>query len=135
VAKYVPDVNTKRWVIIAPGRSTRSNNVEQVKRVCPFCVGNEAMTPPEVYRIGSGEKDKPGWQIRVFPNLFPITDIHEVIVHSPDHEKNIEDFSSEQVENIIKTYINRFNVLKNKGKVFIFQNYSINRLPQTKAKF
>ena len=92
---------------------------------CPFCEGNEADTPPEVYRVGGGEANKPGWQIRVVPNLFPITDIHEVIVHSPDHEKNIEDFSQAQVENIIKTYINRFNFLKDKGKVFIFHNCSL----------
>jgi UDPglucose--hexose-1-phosphate uridylyltransferase len=92
---------------------------------CPFCLGNEEDTPPETYRVGEGEANKTGWQIRVFANLFPITEIHEVVVHSPDHEKNIEDFSLVQVENILKTYINRFNFLKDKGKVFIFHNYAL----------
>ncbi|MFA6016825.1 MAG: hypothetical protein WC744_01930 [Patescibacteria group bacterium] len=92
---------------------------------CPFCLGNEEDTPPEIYRIGDGEVNKPGWQVRVFANLFPITEIHEVVVHSPDHEKNVEDFSLVQVENILKTYINRFNFLKSKGKVFIFHNYAL----------
>src|SRR3989344_2902490 len=124
MTNYIADSSKTRWMASNPKRLVRTGMGGKPFR-CPFDEGNEADTPPEVYRIGGGEKDKPGWQIRVFPNLFPITDIHEVIVHSPDHEKNIEDFSSEQVENIIKTYINRFNVLKNKGKVFIFQNYSL----------
>ncbi len=92
---------------------------------CPFCNGNEADTPPEVYRVGPGDADKPGWEIRVVPNLFPITDVHEVVVHSPDHEKNIEDFSLSHVENIVKTYVSRFNFLKSQGKVFIFSNQSL----------
>ncbi len=92
---------------------------------CPFCPGNEADTPPEVFRIGDGEANKPGWKVRVVPNLFPITDYHEVIIHSPDHDKNIEDLTEENVVNIIKTYINRFNFLKDKGKVHIFSNQSL----------
>jgi len=43
-----------------------------------------------------------------------------VVVHSPDHEKNIEDFSPGQVENIIKTYINRFNFLRQKARFLFF---------------
>jgi len=92
---------------------------------CPFCPGNEEDTPPEIYWVGNGEANKPGWKIRVVPNMFPITETHEVVIHSPDHEKNVENFLPEHVEDIIKTYINRFNFLKDKGKVFIFHNYSL----------
>ena len=92
---------------------------------CPFCPGNEADTPPEVYRTGEGEANKPGWKVRVVPNLFPITDLHEVIIHSPDHNKDIEDLSEGEVEEILKVYVNRFNFLKEKGKVFIFSNQSL----------
>ncbi|KKQ24998.1 MAG: Galactose-1-phosphate uridylyltransferase [Candidatus Roizmanbacteria bacterium GW2011_GWC2_37_13] len=121
---YISDVTKNRWMVSNPKRLVRTGMDGKPFR-CPFCEGNEGDTPPEVYRIGGGEVDKPGWQVRVVPNLYPITDIHEVIIHSPDHEKNIEDFSLEQLENIIKTYIDRFNVLKEKGKVFIFHNYSL----------
>ena len=107
-----------------PARNTRTGMDGKVFR-CPFCAGSEGDTPPEVYRVGEGEKDKTGWSIRVFANLFPITEPHEVIVHSPDHSKNIEDFPIEQVEDLIKTYINRYNALKEKGKVFIFHNYGL----------
>jgi len=121
---YISDISKTHWMVSNPKRLVRTGMDGKPFR-CPFCQGNEADTPPEVYRVGGGEANKPGWQIRVVPNLFPITDIHEVIIHSPDHEKNIEDFSQAQVENIIKTYINRFNFLKEKGKVFIFHNYSL----------
>ena len=121
---YISDPSKTRWMASNPKRLVRTGMDGKPFR-CPFDEGNEADTPPEVYRVGGGEKEKPGWQIRVVPNLFPITDIHEVIVHSPDHEKNIEDFTLEQVENIIKTYINRFKALNAKGKVYIFQNYSL----------
>ena len=30
---------------------------------------------------------EPGWRVRVFPNLYPITDAHEVVVLSPDHDR------------------------------------------------
>ncbi len=124
MADYISDSTKTHWMVSNPKRLTRTGMDGRPFR-CPFCEGNEADTPPEVYRVGTGEKDKQGWSIRVVPNLFPITDIHEVVIHSPDHEKDVEDFSLSQVENIIKTYINRFNFLQDKGKVFIFSNHNL----------
>ena len=124
MSNYISDSSNLHWMVSNPARTTRTGMDGKSFR-CPFCADNESDTPPETYRAGEGEPNKPGWQVRVFANLFPITDIHEVVVHSPDHEKNIENFSLEQVENIIKTYINRFNFFKEKGKVFIFHNYSL----------
>jgi UDPglucose--hexose-1-phosphate uridylyltransferase len=57
--------------------------------------------------------------------MFPITENHEVIIHSPDHDKNVEELNLGQIENIIKVYINRYNFLKGKGKIFIFSNQSL----------
>ncbi len=124
MANYISDSSITRYMVSNPKRLVRTGMDGKPFR-CPFCLGNEADTPPEIYRVGEGEKDKQGWEIRVVPNLYPITDIHEVVIHSPDHEKNIEDFTQKQVENILKTYINRFNFLKEKGKVYIFHNYSL----------
>jgi UDPglucose--hexose-1-phosphate uridylyltransferase len=124
MSNYISDITKTRWMVSNPKRLVRTGMDGQPFR-CPFCPGNESDTPPESYRVGEGEADKSGWQIRVVPNMFPITDIHEVIIHSPSHDKNIENFSQEQVENIIKTYIKRADSLKEKGKVFIFHNYSL----------
>lgn len=107
---YLQSSDNKRGVIYNPKRTKRReyNN----KKLCPFCPGNEQLTPPAVQ----------DWPVRVFSNLFPILPHHEVIVHAPDHKKDIPDFSLEQVTYIIKTYIVRFRNLKNFGKVIIFNN-------------
>ncbi len=124
MANYISDFSKTHWMVSNPARITRTGMDGKSFR-CPFCPGNETDTPPEVYRVGDGEANKPGWKIRVVPNMFPITETHEVIIHSPDHDKNVEDLSLEQIKNIIKTYINRFNFLKDKGKIFIFSNQSL----------
>jgi UDPglucose--hexose-1-phosphate uridylyltransferase len=121
---YITDITKTHWMVSNPARTTRTGMDGKPFR-CPFCPGNEADTPPEIYRVGEGEANKPGWEIRVVPNMFPITETHEVIIHSPDHNKNVEELSLDQIENIIKAYINRFNFLKDKGKVFIFSNQSL----------
>jgi UDPglucose--hexose-1-phosphate uridylyltransferase len=125
MAKYVPDIKTQRWVIIAPGRKSRpdQSTPKPTVKACPFCAGNESMTPPEVYRIGPGEKDKPGWQVRVVPNLFPITDIHEVIIHSIDDERDVEDLPLDQVTRILTAYRERYRAHEDDGQVLIFCNH------------
>ncbi len=125
MAKYVPDIKTQRWVVIAPSRTTRPMDAKETTPTpvgCPFCQGNEAATPPEVYRIGPGEKDKPGWQVRVVPNLFPITDTHEVFIHSPNHTDNVDKLPLEQVGRILSSYRDRFRARQNDGQVIIFCN-------------
>jgi len=124
MSKYISDSSKSHWLVSNPARTTRTGMDGKPFR-CPFCPGNEADTPPEVCRVGDGEADKSGWKIRVVPNMFPITETHEVIIHSPDHNKNVEELTLDQIEDIIKTYINRFNFLKDKGKVFIFSNQSL----------
>lgn len=125
MARYVPDINTKRWIVIAPKRLGRPSQFEGEKKTtgCPFCESNESMTPPETFRVGSGAANEPGWEVRVVPNLYPITDIHEVIVHSPSHEKDFEDLTDEQNFNIFLAMRQRFNFYKKQGQVLIFTNH------------
>ncbi len=126
MAKYVPDVKTQRWVIISAMRTRRPTNLEGKPAPtfkCPFCYGAEKSTPPEVYRIGEGEKDAPGWQVRVVPNKYPITDIHEVIIHSPEDTKDIEHLPSDQVVRIMTAYRDRFRAHDDEGHVIIFCNH------------
>ncbi len=134
MARFVPDVNTKRWLIIAPKRAGRPFEVKektapslltkkngyQISQSCPFCLGNEHLTPPEIYRWSN--HNTVDWLVRVVPNKYPITDIHEVIIHSPDHFKDIVDFDLLQVEILLKIYRQRYQILTNKGSVIIFNN-------------
>ena len=124
MSDYIHDITGSHWMVSNPARVTRTGMDGKPFR-CPFCEGSESDTPPEVFRIGEGEVNKSGWRVRVFANLFPITEIHEVVVHSPDHEKNLEDFSLSHIEDILKAYQNRYNEHKEKGKVFVFHNYSL----------
>ena len=125
MAKFVPDVKTQRWIIISPVRTSRPDeHKEETKpKVCPFCFGNEKETPPEIMRLGDGEKDTPGWRVRVVPNKFPISDIHEVIIHSPDHGKSIDEFTLSQVADILTVYRNRFQTHQEDVHVMIFSNF------------
>lgn len=134
MARFVPDINTKRWVIIAPQRARRPEEAKihaadfqivsekegySYHQDCPFCFGNEAQTPPEIVHH---PKDSDKWDIRVVPNKYPITDMHEVIIHSPDHVKDISEFSLGHVVNLMKVYRDRYNALSEKGTVMIFNN-------------
>lgn len=126
MSKYVPDISSNRWVLISPQRIRRpdENGGKKPKHhVCVFCPGNEKDTPSEVLRLGSGEKDKKGWKVRVVPNKYPITDLHEVIIHSPDCKKDIEQLPLTQVELIFKAYRERYNFYRKKGQVLIFCNH------------
>lgn len=74
--------------LVAPGRQAR---LGPRPSGCPFCPGNEHTTPPETGRVDarSHVTEDPGvdadWSARAFPNLFPLTDPHEVLVPSPRH--------------------------------------------------
>ncbi len=101
------DELTGTCVIVAPGRATRpvvfspaATTPATAVASCPFCPGHEAMTPPEVARVGGGAPDTPGWQVRVVPNLYPIVGLeggvpgaHEVLVLSPAHDRQLDALS------------------------------------------
>ncbi len=125
MSTYVPDISSLRWVIISPKRVDRPDEFTHLNNQCVFCPGSENLSPNEVFRLGVGEKDKPGWTVRVIPNKYPITDFHEVVIHSPDDEKDIADFELSQVELIFKAYKERYNSYKKKGSVLIFSNHGV----------
>ncbi len=124
---------TREWVIIARERAKRPEDFKRSRRRrdipvhsegCPFCPGNEAMTPQECFRLdGEG-----GWRIRVVKNKYPalsdegtrqrridgprrmVTGVgtHEVIIESPLHNTNPALMDIQGVEEIIRTYRARF---------------------------
>lgn len=127
MSKYVPDISTHRWVVISPQRISRPeedlSNTKAKKSVCPFCAGHESSTPPEVFRLSGGDPNQPGWKVRVVPNKYSITDIHEVIIHSPEHNKDIVEMPLEHTVLILTTYRQRYNTYRKRGQVLIFCNH------------
>ncbi len=133
------NVLTDEWVIIATERAKRPEDFQkkaakttlaEQERVdsCPFCVGNEAMTPPETFafRKEGTSADKPGWRVRVVPNKFPAQEIHEVIIETPSHQKSIATLSPQEVEEVILTYQQRYLSAERNEKIkqiTIFRNH------------
>jgi len=145
----------KNWAIIAAGSSRRPDDFLQQREIveiatCPFCSGNEAKTPAEIYahRPNWSAPNQPGWQVRVIPNKFPALRIegdlesraeglydrmngigaHEIIIETPDHDKTMADLSVEQISEVLKAYRARMVDLRNDSRfryLFIFKNHGI----------
>ena len=121
-----------RWIIIATDRAKRpsdfiSKSEERLAGFCPFCIGNEGKTPPEVlaYRKEGTLPDTPGWSVRVVPNKFPALQIegglnkqgvglydrmngvgaHEVIIETPDHDLSLADLSPKNFLQVLQVPI------------------------------
>ena len=82
------DLTSNDWVIFAPSRARRPREFEKPARLstaplpsdssCPFCPGNEQMTPPEIYALrGGSAPNTSGCRVRVIPNKFPALRIEE----------------------------------------------------------
>lgn len=152
------DLITREWIILAKERAKRPSDFLTGEKVteahteldpqCPFCPGNEGMTPPEIlaYRPQHLPSDSPGWQVRVMPNKYAalqragehnrhdigIYDVmggvgaHEVVVESPVHNRSLGRMETRQVEKVIWAYIDRFNALREDPRlryILIFQNH------------
>ncbi|MCM8783404.1 MAG: galactose-1-phosphate uridylyltransferase [Candidatus Omnitrophica bacterium] len=153
MAELRRDPVTGRWVIIGNEKECTPEDFEvethvRGKGVCPFCPGNETMTPPEIiaHREGATSPDTPGWLTRVVPNKFPALQIegglnkrgigvydlsngigaHEVIIENPDHNREIADLQDHEVERVIWCYRNRSIDLRGDKRfkyILIFKNY------------
>ncbi len=112
-----------RWIIVAPHRRDRPNEFKRASGnagyVCPFCEGNEALTPREcwAYRDTGTAADETGWRVRVVPNKYPALastadippqddalhpagpakGVHEIIIDTPRHVVAVSELSHEEV--------------------------------------
>jgi UDPglucose--hexose-1-phosphate uridylyltransferase len=59
----------------------------------------------------------------VVPNKFPITDTHEVFIHSTNHTDNVDKLPLDQVIRILNCYRDRYRAHENDGQVLIFCNH------------
>ena len=137
------NIITREWVIIATERAKRPEDfakpnvrkepLQPFNASCPFCPGNEHMTPPESYRAPSDGR----WQVRVIPNKFAALSpagelirrsdglkrtisgvgVHEVIIETPAHDKTLALLSDAEMEQVIRAYQQRYIAVTDDARV------------------
>jgi len=145
------DVFTELWVVVPTDRARRPSDFlrEPVTSVpsigpCPFCPGNEAMTPPEIMAYRSGSS----WSLRVVPSKFAVLRVeggldregdglydrmrgvgaHEVVVETPSHVLSLTDLTEHSIEKVFTAFRERFRDLKNDRRlryVHAFKNFGV----------
>ncbi len=151
------DLITEERVIVATERSRRPHDFKKADSEpapkpefvpnCPFCVGNEAMTPPEVdaFREAGTAPNTPGWWVRVVPNKYPAlapegelqprangiytwadgVGVHEVIIETPKHSETPVVTSLSQWTEVMRMYQRRLTTLAQDHRlktILIFRN-------------
>ncbi len=143
-----------RWVIISTERSGRPRDLRATPAqslavtLCPFCPGQERLTPKEIlaYRPQSAAENGPEWSVRVVPNKFPALQVegdmgregiglydrmngvgaHEVIIETSDHKEVLADMPGKRIENVLWAYRDRILDLKKDLRlryILIFKNH------------
>lgn len=139
-------------VLVATARAMRPKKAEAPAprdtraRVadCPFCAGNESMTPPEIaaYPEGGGP-----WAVRIVENLYPVLGDerenpnytfglqqtidgygrHEVIIDHPHHGIAVHEMDEAHLALLFRAYRNRMGELYRSNRrlryVLVFKNY------------
>jgi len=148
------DLLEDNYIVIAPERMHRpAYNMAWRKEhnpssTCPFCEGNESMTPTEIYAVRDNKSlsDEPGWKCRVIPNLYKAVQIevpyrsrqegiynawdgfgaHEIIIDTPDHLNCMVEWKNETFLIWLKTLQNRVKDLRQDERIAfisIFKNH------------
>jgi UDPglucose--hexose-1-phosphate uridylyltransferase len=150
------DPVTGRWIIISTERQLRPTDFREIKedseednnKFCPFDEGNEDKTPPEIYAVRNPQTlpNTPGWDVRVVSNKYPALRIegplgkkgigpfdsmngigaHEIVIETPSHKDQMEDYPAEHLVKVISTYQERSLDLKKDSRfkyAVIFKNF------------
>jgi len=147
--EFRKDPISDRWVIIATERAKRPAHREVSDNTqCPFCAGNENMTPPEVlvFRDQGNLFSFPNWTVRVVPNKYPALEpdgiekldtvrenhdvrsgigTHEVIIESPHHVTDVTLLGENQFEAVLRAYRTRIMDLRDDKRfryILIYKN-------------
>ncbi|HHE40765.1 MAG TPA: UTP--glucose-1-phosphate uridylyltransferase, partial [Candidatus Cloacimonetes bacterium] len=117
-----------QYVLIAPERMRRPDTLaaalaKATLKTCPFCEGNEAMTPPEIHAIRENEANAINWKVRVVPNLYKAVQIeledhskltgmfesipgvgaHEIVIDTPSHSSRMADLDTIEIRDWLST--------------------------------
>lgn len=147
---------TKEWVVIATERAKRPHELASGRELkpiprfvpnCPFCPGNEKLTPPEIMRFPLGAADGQ-WNVRLIPNKFAALSrdveptrtvqrshrsisgfgVHDVIVETGDHSMTTALLPEDRVADILRCYKIRYEQLSHDPRiahVTIFKNHGL----------
>ena len=142
-------------VLVATARGLRPKKAEeQAPRdtrahvdTCPFCSGNEEMTPPEIATYSQHEAQGEDWQVRIVENLYPVlgddkpsADFsfglqqtidgygrHEVIIDHNNHGIGLHEMSEQHLAMLFGTYRDRMAQLYETDDrlryVLVFKNF------------
>ncbi len=131
------------YVLIAPERLHRPDAARIAHKadesvMCPFCEGNESMTPKEILAMRDPETvaNQKGWYTRVVPNLYKAVAIeaphqhhsgpfeywdgfgaHEVIIDTPTHRVSMMEWSHEETVIWLKTLRERVGDLRREHRI------------------
>lgn len=134
------------YVLITPERLHRpdfspSKTSLASGKICPFCEGNESLTPKEIYAIRPAQTlpNSQGWQVRVVPNLYKALAIeaphhkheggfshwegfgaHEVIIDTPKHLISMMQWDQSERINWLKTLRQRTEDLRRDSRLIYF---------------
>lgn len=124
----------EKYVIITPGRAERPRDtiakaVIVPERTCPFCPGKV-----EKQLIVRGYPSSKNWRYLAIKNKYPVVELnnpkaygqHEVIVDTPDHFKELAQFSVEELVGLIEVYKDRtkeLSKIKDIEYILVFKNY------------
>ena len=155
VTEFRTDPITGRVAIVVPGRSARPNEHAPpppsvpADPNCPFCEGNEGVTPPElaVFAPPGRSPNSRGWYVRTIPKRFPTVATspvpaaadtgpepldhrpayghHEVVIESPAHSPTLAYLPPEQVARAVRMCRERVRHLSRQpqvGSVTLFEN-------------
>jgi len=140
--EYRQDPLTGRTVIVAEERAARPHQFDITDKpfqgVCPFCEGNESLTPDETaaFRSAGTAPNSSGWSVRVVPNKYPAVvpgdvptvlldhsfihtggkadgiGIHEVIIETPRHVLSVSELTPTEIAGMLAMYRQRLQVLR-----------------------
>ncbi len=138
-------------VLVATARSMRPKQAEEAAPrdtrrhvdTCPFCRGNEHMTPPQIAVYPPADS----WEIRIVENLYPVLGDdrqdpglslglqqtidgygrHEVIIDHPEHGAALHEMSEQHLALLFAAYRTRMEQLYRSDArlryVLVFKNF------------
>ena len=148
------DPTTKDWVVIATDRGKRPDDFQKTvaesalpghDSACPFCPGQESLTPPEIIRYP--HDSSLDWRLRVVPNKYAAVGLnvepyrkeeghffremggvghHEVIIETPQHNQSLSRMTTNEVELVLQACHERYCALKQDTQVksiVLFKNH------------